>query len=262
MQCVVHVVGQSAGAAAVTGSFFYTQDAGRTWATGTAPPTPGATGLFTLRCDANDHCIGLAPTGSVSSGDGMDALRSTDGGRTWTVTSASAAIGEGVIVLSCGDADHCMMAYPSTDGGVMAVASTDDGGVTWQVTPAPSTWPTIAIALSCATAQDCFLSAARSTSGGGYEDPVIEATHDGGTTWTSLSLPLVHGTPLALVFPLSCPVGGGCIGVGATPQEFNGPVAVPKTAPGTLPAPGWVKVGQRVIISDLPGPGVPEGQKR
>jgi photosystem II stability/assembly factor-like uncharacterized protein len=253
-QCVVHVLGQSGSAAAEAGTFLFSTDGGATWtAASSVPSAEGTVGLFTLRCDPDGGCIGLAPADAAPppATGAMDALRSTDGGRTWTVTSVPLAVGEGVILMSCGDTLHCMMAYPSPSGGAITLATTADGGATWRVTPAPSTWPTIAVSVSCATAQDCFISAASSTSHGGYENPVIEATHDGGTTWAPLALPEVDGSSLALVYPLSCPVGDGCIGVGATPQEFDGPATVPVT----LPERGWVSDGQRVIISNLPETG-------
>jgi hypothetical protein len=44
---------------------------------------------------------------------------------------------------------------------------------------------------------------------------VIEATTDGGATWTPLELPSVDGAPLGSVSPISCPSAGGCLGVGA-----------------------------------------------
>jgi hypothetical protein len=112
---------------------------------------------------------------------------------------------------------------------------------------APSGWPAIAISLSCADGEDCYLSASDSTRSG-YASPALEVTHDGGATWTALQLPDVAGQPLALVYPLSCPVAAGCIGVGATPAEFSPPSRL--TTPPNLTAPPSPNKN-RVIISNL-----------
>ncbi len=69
-----------------------------------------------------------------------------------------------------------------------------------------------------------------------YDDPAIEATSDGGVTWTTLSLPHAGGSSLGLVFPLSCRSQAGCIGVAATPRQES-------------------EVGQRVLISNHPATG-------
>jgi hypothetical protein len=244
--CVVQVVGDAVG----SGTLLFTIDAGATWSAADSVAPGGSAPLFSLRCVPDGSCLGLAPTGSVQepATEGLIAVRSVDGGRTWTSTSTTMAVGPGVILMSCADATHCLVTYPSASGGAITIATTADGGATWKVTAAAPSWPGIAISVSCATDEDCFVSAAGTTSSGGYDDPVIEATHDGGTTWAPLALPTVDGSPLALVFPLSCPVGDGCIGVGATPQEFD--------TPATSPPTGWVGVGpKRVIISNLPAPG-------
>jgi hypothetical protein len=69
-------------------------------------------------------------------------------------------------------------------------------------------------------------------------DRLVEATYDGGSTWTTISLPMMGGSPLAIVSPLSCPSPAGCIGVAATAREFAGS-----------------QIGQREIISSFPAPG-------
>jgi hypothetical protein len=86
------------------------------------------------------------------------------------------------------------------------------------VSPAPSGWANEALSLSCATGTDCFVSTADASSSG-YSNPVIEATTDGGATWTPLRLPEVSGSSLGSIQPLSCPSAAGCIGVGALPGE-------------------------------------------
>jgi photosystem II stability/assembly factor-like uncharacterized protein len=242
--CVVHIFNGAEGSAAA-GTFLSTNDGGKTWVAASMVPPAASSSLWTLRCDPDGDCIGLTPVGTVQSPatEGLVTLRSTDNGHTWTATSSPLAVGAGILLLSCGDALHCLAAYPAAGGATIALATTADGGASWRVTAPPTSWPDIAISVSCATGLDCFVSAANSTHNG-YDDPVIEATHDGGNKWTSLALPTVGATHLALVYPLDCPVAVGCIGVGATPAEFEPPRSLPTT--GSIPA-----NGERVIISNL-----------
>jgi hypothetical protein len=243
--CVAHVFDGEGGTPGAAGTFLSTNDGGTTWSAASTVPPAASDSLWTLRCDPDGACIGLTPVGSVQSPatEGLVTLRSTDGGRTWAATSAHLAVGAGILLMSCGDALHCLAAYPARGGGTVALATTADGGATWRVTAPPASWPDIAVSVSCATGLDCFVSAANSTRSG-YDDPVIEATHDGGVSWTPLALPTVGGSQLALVYPLDCPVAAGCIGVGATPAEFEPPRSLPTAR--SVPA-----NGERVIISNL-----------
>ncbi len=244
-RCVVHVFNGAEGSSTAEGTFLTTDDAGATWKPATGVPTAASASLWTLKCDPDGACLGLVPTGTVSdpSAEGIDALRSSDDGETWTVTSAHLAMGPGTLLISCGDALHCLAAYNANNGTNIGLATTSNGGGTWKVSIAPSSWPNTAVAVSCADPADCFVSASGGTQQG-YANPVIEATHDGGTTWTTLMLPTLTDSPLVIVYPLSCPVAAGCIGVAATAQEFSPPRTPPP--PGTTPP-----SEQRVIISNL-----------
>ena len=244
--CVVHVFNGAEGSTAAAGTFLTTDDAGAMWKTATVVPAAASSSLWTLKCDPNGACLGLVPTGSVSdpSAEAINALRSNDDGQTWTVTSAHLAVGPGTLLISCGDATHCLAAYNANNGKNIGLATTSDGGATWKVSIAGPSWPNTAVSVSCADPLDCFVSASGGTQQG-YSNLVIEATHDGGTTWTPLTLPKLSDSPLVIVYPLSCPVAAGCIGVGATAQEFSGPRTPPR--PDSTPP-----SEQRVIISNLP----------
>jgi hypothetical protein len=223
-KCVVHFADHGPGA------FLSTVNGGRTWTAAAAIPRGSPKHLWLLRCDPDGDCIGLYPTGTNTDG-GLAALRSADNGRTWTAYSVHLPSTE-ILLLSCGDARHCMAV--TADG--ITMTTTSDGGATWREAAAPSTWPGVATSLSCATGLDCFIAAADTTPGlAGYDHPVVEATYNGGSTWTTISLPTVGGFPLVIVFPLSCPSPAGCFGVAATAQEFAGS-----------------QMGRREIISSFP----------
>ncbi|HEX4127450.1 MAG TPA: sialidase family protein [Acidimicrobiales bacterium] len=240
--CVAFLSGSSS----LPDFFMTTKDGGATWTSSGAPA--GLSGLWSLRCEPSGACIGLVPYGSVRdpSAEGIVALRSDDFGASWETTSTPMPFGPGILHLECADALHCIMAS-SSDGGTspFTIVRTSDGGQTWITSAAPSAWPALPISVSCADGEDCYLSASAYTRGG-YDDAVLEVTHDGGASWTSLQLPHVDGRPLALVYPLSCPVAAGCIGVGATIQEFDTPPQ--RSSPPDLTAPSNK---DRVIISNL-----------
>jgi len=227
--------------------FLTTTDGGSTWTSSNEPA--GLTGLWALHCDEDGDCIGLDPTGSVQdpNAEGIVAIRSDDWGATWTTSTRPMPFGPGVLVFDCGDAVHCILAFGNGSGTTFDLARTADGGQTWVTSAAPSGWPSLAISLSCADGEDCYLSASDYAKTG-YESPAVEVTHDGGASWTSLQLPEVKAQPLALVYPLSCPVAAGCIGVGATVQEFDTPPKL--SAPPNLTAPPSPN-NNRVIISNL-----------
>jgi photosystem II stability/assembly factor-like uncharacterized protein len=228
--------------------FMITTDGGTTWKSSAAPT--GLSGLWALRCDKDGSCIGLDPLGSVQAPntEAIVAIRSSDLGATWTTSSSPMPAGPGILHMDCGDALHCMMAFGVDNGATFDIARTSDGGQSWTKVTAPAGWPSTAISLSCADGEDCYLSAsdyARS----GYVSAALKVTHDGGVSWTALRLPDVKGKPLALVYPLSCPVASGCIGVGATPQEFD--ISPRLSHPPHLTAPPSPNNKNRVIISNL-----------
>jgi photosystem II stability/assembly factor-like uncharacterized protein len=141
-----------------------------------------------------------------------------------------------------------MMAFGVDNGATFDIARTSDAGQTWTTMTAPSDWPSTAISLSCADSETCYL-AASDYERSGYSSAALEVTHDDGASWTTLWLPKVGKQSLALVYPLSCPVATGCIGVGATPQEFDTPPRLGH--PPNLNAPPTPNNKDRVIISNL-----------
>jgi hypothetical protein len=225
-QCVASV-GNS-----TTGTFMSTVNGGKTWTLASSVPRGAPPVIWALRCDREGRCVALAPVGRQ-----LTALRSADDGRSWAATSVPLPA-TALVQLDCGDALHCMVL---TSWATIAITTTSDGGASWRQTAAPRGWPDIATALSCATGLDCFIAAAdyQGSVSGTYEHPAIEATYDGGSAWTTMTLPAGPRSRLAIVWPLSCPSQAGCIGAAATIRQFASPAS------------------HRIIISDLPAVGSP-----
>jgi hypothetical protein len=220
--CVVHV------ADAGQGTFLVTTDGGRTWDGSARLPAGAPRDLWLLRCDPGGRCIGTFYTGTNKRG-GLAILRSTDGGHSWTLGSTPSPP-SGPFMMSCGDASYCMFIG---DNGV--TMTTSDGGIAWRDNADPRPYPYVVTSVSCPAAGVCYLALAAVT-GGGYSRPVIEATHDGGLTWTPLKLPAAGGSPLAVVDLVSCATPAGCIGIAATVQEQSGNRLNQRTVISTLPA--------------------------
>ena len=164
-------------------------------------------------------------------------MRSADSGRTWTVSSTSLPP-TAILLLSCGDALHCMAV---TNWSGIEITTTSDGGVTGRQTAAPRSWPQIPTDLSCAKKLNCFIAASdyKQLGSAHYEHPAIEATYDGGSAWTTIHLPAGPGSPFVVVWPLSCPSPADCIGLAATGRQSD---------------------GRRVIITNLPARASPRSE--
>ena len=125
----------------------------------------------------------------------------------------------GNLLTTCGDTQHCLSVYWSQSGMSISIARTADDGATWTVSLAPPDWRTYPLDLSCPTGTDCYVSTVNNI--GGFSDPTVENTSDGGATWTTVGLPTVNGSSLGSVRPLSCPTVDGCLGVAALPTQSS-----------------------------------------
>jgi hypothetical protein len=220
------------------GYFLTTRNAGATWTYARGAAIQGISvgeGFVALRCQRDGSCIGLETTATVTNGDAsherLATVHSVNFGRSWKATVWPLPVGSPVTLADCGDTTHCEAAYAADQGRLIEMARTANAGRTWRTQAEPA-WPTDVSAMSCATAQDCFV--ATSTVVNIVQDsaPVLEATHDGGGSWSPLAMPEVQGTPLVDLYPLSCPVPAGCIGIGGTFQQV-GPHQVPSPPPNT-----------------------------
>jgi photosystem II stability/assembly factor-like uncharacterized protein len=133
--------------------------------------------------------------------------------------------------VSCTGPDCVGVAYEPTQGSTaigaygssQAVASTD-GGRTWTATGSHGLPVAELNAISCSTASQCWVSGFTGTTGSGSEVGVIASTTDGGSTWTTVTLPTTltaaeqQASPLGSldiqnVSSVSCVTGGHCLAV-------------------------------------------------
>jgi hypothetical protein len=194
-------------------ALIYSVNGGATWAAATAPDINGNdNGIDGLQCDPDGACI-AAITGGDEADPTVSALASTDGGRSWTMSGTYADSSENETSVSCPDGRDCLVS-----GGwgtnLAWIHVTAGGHISIRVPPVPASWGSTVTA-SCATASDCFVET---------EAAVIEVTHDGGRSWTSI--PLNMPVPGEIGSYLSCPVPAGCVVVGNTPSASNADVVL------------------------------------
>jgi photosystem II stability/assembly factor-like uncharacterized protein len=234
LRCIVVV--HPGGQGAPESTFMATTDGGATWLQGAT--LHGAEAAFIVRptCTAGGSCIALTQWPYTPNAP-IVAIRSADWGSTWKVNSP-VTLSPGLQRASCGDASHCLVVEELP--GRYEIATTADGGRTWSKKGPPSGWLNMPTAVGCASGSDCWIAMSK-YSNSGYSRPNIEVTHDGGSTWSALSLP-THQPAIANVEELSCPASGdGCLGIANLADHFS---AV--TPAGGLSGP--------LLVSNLPLP--------
>jgi hypothetical protein len=194
-------------------ALIYSENGGATWAAATAPDINGNDNeIDGLQCDPDGACI-AAITGGDEADPTVSALASTNGGRSWTMSGTYADSSQNETSVSCPDGRDCLVS-----GGwgtnLAWIHVTAGGHISIRVPPVPASWGSTVTA-SCATASDCFVET---------EAAVIEVTHDGGRSWTSI--PLNMPVPGEIGSYVSCPVPAGCVVVGNTPSASNADVVL------------------------------------
>ncbi|HEY1762732.1 MAG TPA: hypothetical protein VGG17_09085 [Acidimicrobiales bacterium] len=228
------------------GTFLSTSDAGLTWTQATSVPSAPAGGVWTLNCGTDGSCLAVSALGN-SADHYVVGLRSDDWGLTWLAGAPSDSFDDAILYASCGDTTHCMLVPAGSPTTPYEIITTSNAGASWQVSGPPTGWENMPTGVSCANAEDCWIATSTydtQNTADPYGQPVIEATGDGGITWSSDGLPATT-PPISDVVALSCPISGdGCMGI-AIPQQ---PV---------VPASGTVSPSQSqsgpLVISNLPG---------
>jgi hypothetical protein len=110
---------------------------------------------------------------------------STDGGSSWTSSTALPASTASISLVACGSATTCLATgFNTTNKGPLITAITTDAGTSWTMVTGPSgfAYPSSSfgeIALACSSASTCVVV------GTGASGPVSSVTTNGGGTWTS-----------------------------------------------------------------------------
>jgi hypothetical protein len=225
------------------GTFLTTSDGGQTWAQAKSVSAASAGAVSTMTCTSDGSCLAISAGGKTSRLS-IVGLSSHDWGETWVAALPAVYPNSEPLYASCGDATHCMLVL--LVGGSKApyqIATTSDAGFTWHESGPPAGWLNMPTALACATNDDCWIALSHysRTNPDAYSKPTIEATRDGGKTWSSLPLP--HSTPpIADVLTLSCPpTGDGCMGIANLQDHF-------------VANPGNRRLSGPLVISNLPLP--------
>jgi len=227
------------------------RDGGDTWTQASSVPTGPAGAVWRMNCTDSGSCLAIAAMGDGPPAVGQNphwivSLTSADWGNTWIAGPPAVYNDAAILYTSCPDASHCMLVMIGGPGGYQ-IATTADAGMTWKVSGPPAGWLNIATTVNCATGRDCWIATsdydARNPAGA-YSSPVIEVTHDGGQSWSSLALP-VSKPPISDVLTLSCPPSGdGCMGIGNLQDHFVLPPRNANETPAPLSGP--------LVISNLP----------
>jgi photosystem II stability/assembly factor-like uncharacterized protein len=140
------------------GAVAVSADGGQTWTQATVPAGIGV--LQSTACISTSDCLAGGTTGTTVS-DVVPAkgqlLRSTDGGRTWQVSTGAVPV-EDVYGMACPSADQCTMVGTYWFGlpavGVGSVAQSVDAGTTFKGSPT-SYIPLTLTAVVCPSTSTC-----------------------------------------------------------------------------------------------------------
>jgi hypothetical protein len=197
----------------------WSANGGETWNPGTL--SLGATFPPTMACSSASLCIvaGVTWTDSASSGytSTIRLERSTDVGKTWTLTTFEEKGAYGSVAVACGSPTTCIVlvspwqnndltTIPQPTSPLLELATTDAGG-SWSTSKQFSSLkdPNVA-AIACLAATTCELVGLATS----MTAPAFAArTLDGGTTWIIQKFPGRSSQPSAI----SCSTTSSCVAV-------------------------------------------------
>ena len=198
-----------------------TNDGGRTWTSSKLPvallgldvPLLGQTRIV---CASARTCAILGLSGSVSCSDASSCSISnpsatfeetTDGGRSWIAHAGPPGLKSllGVSAVACPSASTCVAV---ADGyGSAASYATTDGGESWTTEQLPTDF--VPHDLQCTSTANCVVTGFYQSPGGSQTTAAgtVLYTTDGGTTWTTASLP----SGLGSLGTVSCATATDCL---------------------------------------------------
>jgi hypothetical protein len=186
-----------------------TTDGGLIWTSQTAPA--GGANLRSISCATTEDCQAV---GSDTNGN---ALVTTNGGTTWSFDNIATNAGYAVLAaVTCPSSEDCY-AVGSNDFDGTLVWATTNGGATWVGHNAPGS---VALqgffsgsGIACTSISSCFVVAGLTITSG-----AIVATSDGGSSWTSQTIPSGTGE----LNGIACPSSSNCYAVGNGNSPPNG----------------------------------------
>jgi photosystem II stability/assembly factor-like uncharacterized protein len=170
----------------------HTSDGGHTWADVTPPGYDATPGLLILAAQSATEAWATSNATGQSSTSSATLWHSTDGGTTWQPSTIATS---NISVIDFIDAQHGWI-ISTPDGGVAGPTyfdlwHTTDGGVTWQQLGHAQTFG-MGSDISFLTATTGF-----GTAGIPGNEPPLYVTHDGGHTWSFLTLAVpTLGSPI------------------------------------------------------------------
>jgi hypothetical protein len=231
-------------------SLYVSADLGSSWSVLPMPSGFNATTSLScggaLECDAGGTYEGQAVLVSTSSG-----------GHQWTVNSLDGVSGD-LLDVSCSSAIDCNAiagpswaeSEPNISIGLRSglepnesFVTTTNAGTSWSSTPLASPSNDV-VDFACADSQDCILVGMTAITQP-YDAPsgfFVRVTDDGGTTWTSGSLPAGFGVDSPGVSRVSCSDAKHCALIGSIELvEPNPPQCASKlnNALAKVAAPAW-----------------------
>jgi hypothetical protein len=205
--CVL--VGGYLDGSADVGDALYSTDAGSTWSSGTLPG--GVSYLYSVSCSSTSDCVAV---GSANNGLVARALYSTDGGATWssgTLPSGSTNLD----AVSCASESNCVALGEYLYDEILGddVFYSTDGGATWSSGTLRATGVD---SVSCASVSHCVAVGGNCFKGSYsciYLGEVFYST-DGGSTWSSGTLPDTFPNAVGYFDSVSCASTSDCVAVG------------------------------------------------
>lgn len=186
--CTTSKVCFSAGGASVVS----TTDA---WSNSADLPVPSSTyGLDSIACPQTADCYAAGVEG---------VIRTTNGGASWSRVSlpTGAGVKYALSAITCSSATTCFAIGKRASGAGVVLTTTT--GTTWSDV-SPSLAPPLN-AIACPTSLICYVVGGLTSDATG----TVEITTDGGTSWTSSSIPASSPGSIACPDPSTCYTGGG-----------------------------------------------------
>jgi photosystem II stability/assembly factor-like uncharacterized protein len=230
--------------------FVSTTDAGAHF---TASAFPAGAAMQAVSCPTVSHCVAIGLPGSYDNRRLVQAVAATssDGGATWT----PAVLPHGLSItpvwapVTCVSESRCFMLgyinWQDPSRGVSDIAVSEDGGRTWMERNLPASVPDPQLeSIACPGETTCYVAGSYAPPGVSQNDvnadtSTVLVTHDGGVTWSQITLPRPSHRPSGWdydaymsVGDMQCPQVSTCIALAAADQ---GAKSVPVYRSGITP---------------------------